>query len=158
MSKFEKRKLIFEWASKHDENHLHLFEENSVFNKRNAIQRITIFADIFENSIYLLLANIQGVDTPIYVGKSKRPFARWKQHISGFESGKATYSKWRGLLVNGNDVLNFDVKLLIVPERKILFPPISDFPITIGAVEYQLVSLISDAFPETLLNSEGNRR
>ena len=158
MSNIEKQKLFDEWASNHSGNCIQLFDKNHEFNKSNAFQRILVFANIFENSVYLLVAKIQEIDIPIYIGKSKEPFARWKQHIAGFESGKASYAKWRSLLLNDNGLFNFDVKLMVIPETKILFPPILDFPNTIGAVEYQLVSLISDAYPETLLNSEGNRR
>ena len=158
MSKIEKQRLFDKWTFTHTENCVQLFDKHIEFNKSNAIQRIMVFANISENSIYVLIAKIQGIDIPIYVGKSKDPFARWKQHILGIESGKASYAKWRRLLLDDNDTFNFDVKLVVVPETKVLFPPILGFPVTIGAIEYQLVSLISDAYPDTLLNSEGNRR
>ena len=45
-----------------------------------------------------------------------------------------------------------DLTLLVVPVAAITRPPIPGFPVTLGAVEYQLVGLVQDAHPGRLLN------
>ncbi|WP_375790304.1 hypothetical protein [Paenibacillus agricola] len=92
-----------------------------------------------------------------YIGKSKTPVRRWNSHIKNLNIGKSSYSKWKIYLLDNNRA-NYDCILMVIPEVAISEPPIKGFPKTIGSIEYQLVSLASDAYPDTLLNKEGNRR
>jgi hypothetical protein len=107
--------------------------------------------------IYLLCIKNELDFIPIYIGKSKTPENRWRSHIKNLHIGKGSYAKWKSYLLE-NDRAKQDCMLMVVPEVAIVKPPINDFPKTIGSIEYQLVSLASDAHPVTLLNHEGNRR
>ncbi|MDR7236526.1 hypothetical protein [Neobacillus drentensis] len=70
---------------------------------------------------------------------------------------KGSYLEWKNLLIDELDIAKHALILLIIPDNEIVTPPIPNFPKTVGSVEYQLVSLVSDAYPDTLLNNEGNR-
>ncbi|WP_207953338.1 GIY-YIG nuclease family protein [Paenibacillus agricola] len=107
--------------------------------------------------IYLLCVKDERNYIPIYIGKSKTPVTRWNSHIKNLNIGKSSYSKWKIYLLDNNRA-NYDCILMVIPEVAISEPPIKGFPKTIGSIEYQLVSLASDAYPDTLLNKEGNRR
>jgi hypothetical protein len=111
-----------------------------------------------ESECIYLLCIINELDyVPIYIGKSKTPANRWRSHIKNLFDGKASYARWKSFLLE-NDVAKHNCLLIVVPVIAISEPPISGFPKTIGSIEYQLVSLASDAYPDTLLNHEGNRR
>jgi hypothetical protein len=107
--------------------------------------------------IYILYINDDSGRVPAYIGKSNEPVKRWRSHIMKLMEGKHSYNKWKSLILE-NEIAKFDCELLVVPDVAISEPPIKGFPKTIGSIEYQLVSLASDAFPDTLLNHEGNRR
>ncbi|CAG7658373.1 GIY-YIG nuclease family protein [Paenibacillus allorhizosphaerae] len=112
----------------------------------------------FSDSIYVLRMKTNDGFIPIYIGRSNSPVSRWKSHLDGLKKGKALYKRWRHLLLDSSDCLKQTLELIIILDREITAPPIPSFPCTIGSVEYQLVSLASDAYPDFLLNHEGNRR
>jgi hypothetical protein len=107
--------------------------------------------------IYLLCINVEQDIIPIYIGKSITPVTRWRSHIKNLQVGNNSYGEWRNKLFD-NQSMKYDCILMVVPDIFILEPPIIGFPKTIGSVEYQLIGLTSDAYPDTLLNNEGNRR
>ena len=85
---------------------------------------------------------------------------RWNQghlkKLNKVRKGKSTgsYVKWVELL----DKVDMSPFILCIQEDDVSFPPIPGFPITIGAIEYQLISLAADSFSEYLLNQEGAAR
>jgi hypothetical protein len=93
---------------------------------------------------------------PVYVGKSNNPLKRWEDHINGLKEGTGHYSKWRETLLEDGKA-KFDISLSLIPASIISRPPIPEFPTTIGSVEYQLVELVSESYPETSLNVEGKQ-
>jgi hypothetical protein len=160
---FEKKKqLLNDW--------LNIFKENSKIefaaqgqnvNMDLILEGIRCHCAKFNGSgeyIYLLCVSKGKETIPVYIGKSVNPSSRWRSHISKLLEGKGSYSHWKNLLIREDDIANQSLILLIIPENRIENPPIPNFPTTVGSVEYQLVSLVSDAYPETLLNKEGNRR
>ena len=56
------------------------------------------------------------------------------------------------------NLINCTVYLMCVNQENIKFPPIPGFPVSVGSIEYQLISLAADAFDSSLLNSEGVAR
>lgn len=128
----------------------------------NAIQmkiknKVTNY-EVFNNSIYMLLIELDRAYVPVYIGKSKNPLIRWNSHIKSLINGKGSYQRWRSLLLAEDETVKYPAFLVIIPDQKINSPVIPGFPSTVGAVEYQLISLASDVYPEYLLNLEGNRR
>ena len=126
-------------------------------NRKLSLERISIVTSKIPNEplIYVLNAKIGKKMVPVYVGKTNTgktntPLKRWNQHLMGLESGIGHYSKWRNLLVE-NGKAKVDTALSLIPSSTITKPPIPNLPLTVGAVEYQLVDLISKCFPETSL-------
>jgi hypothetical protein len=111
-------------------------------------------------SVYVLLADIDGEVTPVYIGKADRstPGVRWQLHLAGWVRGTGSYARWRVALLDAEGRVRYKLTLLVVPAVAIVSPPLPGFPTTIGSVEYQLVGLAADAFPGRLLNSEGQGR
>lgn len=96
---------------------------------------------------------------PVYVGKAANPWKRWNTgHLQGLRQAYRTntgrYTSWLKLFDQHPEPLH----LICLHETEILFPPLPEFPSGVGAVEYQLISLAADAYPETLLNNEGVAR
>ena len=95
-----------------------------------------------------------------YVGKSADPWARWSGgHLRNLRlaakgAKRSAYARWVRLFESADKT----VHLVCVGERGIGFPPIPRFPGNVGSVEYQLVSLAHDCYPEYLLNREGVAR
>jgi len=114
--------------------------------------------EAFSDSIYVLRIRSKDEWVPVYIGRSSSPVSRWKSHLAGLLKGTGLYGRWRTLLLNNDNCALQDIELLIFLDSYIVQPPIPAFPSTIGSVEYQLVSLASDTYPDTLLNHEGNRR
>jgi hypothetical protein len=110
------------------------------------------------SSIYVLFAVEDAGPVPVYVGKSGDPQTRWRAHISGLTAGSGLYARWRRALLDPDGRAATDLVLLVVPETAITRAPIPGFPLTVGAVEYQLVGLAGDAYPGRLLNGEGQER
>ena len=110
------------------------------------------------SSVYVLLAETVEGPVPVYIGKADSPLRRWRQHLEGWCLGTRSYAKWREVLLDPDGLARDDLTLLIVPATSIDRPPIPGFPMTIGAVEYQLVGLAEGAYPGRLLNDEGRGR
>lgn len=96
---------------------------------------------------------------PVYVGKAANPWKRWNTgHLAALRQAYRTnigrYTRWIALFEQHPETLY----LMCLHESHIQFPPLPDFPLGVGAVEYQLISLAADAYPETLLNDEGVAR
>lgn len=97
---------------------------------------------------------------PIYIGKTSSLLKRWvnghvkKLQESYINGSNNLYKKWIANLVDCKE----KVFLGCIHESKVKYPPIPNFPQTIGAVEYQLISLAQDAYPNKLLNKEGVSR
>lgn len=95
-----------------------------------------------------------------YVGKSAGPWARWsgghlrKLRAAAKVAKRSAYASWVRLFESSDETMH----LVCVGEGRIEFPPIPGFPGTVGSVEYQLVSLAYDCFPDVLLNREGVAR
>ncbi|NUU56917.1 hypothetical protein HP548_22810 [Paenibacillus taichungensis] len=62
------------------------------------------------------------------------------------------YKEWRTLLLDDAGIFKYKVGLFIVADSVLSHLPIPGFPCTIGSVEYQHMSLISDTYPNGLLN------
>jgi hypothetical protein len=160
---FEKKKqLLNDWLNIFKENFkIEFAAQGQKVNKDLILERIRCHCTKFNGSreyIYLLCVSTSQETIPVYIGKSVNPTSRWRGHISKLLEGKGSYSHWKNLLIREDDIATQSLILLIIPENRIENPPIPNFPTTVGSVEYQLVSLVSDAYPETLLNKEGNRR
>ena len=109
-------------------------------------------------TIYVLLAETATGSVPAYVGRAADPLARWTQHLAGLERGRGAYARWRRALLDAQGHAVHGLRLLVVPVSEVTAPPLPGFPVTVGALEYQLVGLAVDAYPGRLLNHEGNRR
>jgi hypothetical protein len=160
---FEKKKqLLNDWLNIFNENfNIEFAAQGQKVNKELILERIRSHCAKFNGSaeyIYLLCASTGQKTIPVYIRKTVNPTSRWRSHISKLLKGKGSYFHWKNLLIRENDIATQSLILLIIPESEIVTPPIPNFPSTVGSVEYQLVSLVSDAYPKTLLNKEGNRR
>lgn len=112
-----------------------------------------------EEAIYTLFIKAEeGNFIPVYVGKSNSILTRWKSHLKKLQKGDDSYKRWKSLLIDNDNRAIYDTFVVIILGSHIDKSPLPEFPTTVGSVEYQLVSLVSDAYPEYLLNHEGNRR
>jgi hypothetical protein len=153
----KKRALLAAWwVPLLSDYSIRLFDRHTSFDPSAASLRLATVPAV--SSIYVLLADINGEVTPLYVGKAEDPLARWRQHLDGWMRGSGSYARWREALLDAEERTRYELTLLVVPAEAITFPPIPGFPTTVGSVEYQLVGLASDAFPGHLLNSEGQGR
>jgi hypothetical protein len=160
---FDKKKnLLKEWLGSYIEKYkIEFADEGQPVNNAAIEERIKRHCAKMSDSeeyIYLLCVSTGSEFIPVYIGKSVNPITRWRSHLKKLLEGKESYLRWKKLLLGENDTAKNTLQLLIIPEDEIKNPPIPNFPRTVGSVEYQLVSLVSDAFPDTLLNKEGNRR
>lgn len=105
--------------------------------------------------LYVMELSVGNHYLPLYIGKSNAPAARWRNgHIRQLNrAAKGSYLLWRRLIFK----LSYPISLYVLHESEIQAPPLEGFPCSVGAVEYQLVSLASD-FSAFLLNSEGKAR
>jgi hypothetical protein len=118
-------------------------------------------SDGVEMRLYVVcLGDPEGEAAVAYVGKSADPWARWNGgHLRNLRAAvkgakRSGYASWVRLFESSDETIH----LVCVSESRIEFPPIPRFPKTVGSVEYQLVSLAYDCFPEYLLNREGVAR
>lgn len=161
MTYSDKKMLLDAWLSAHMKAPLiTLLDLGEIVKRQQMLHRIGKLASHLPNEIciYVLLTRIAGLNVPIYVGKSDRLMHRWRSHLNGIQRGSGRYSKWRRLLFDNEGKARYETMLMVVPSSHIEEPPIPGFPKTVGSVEYQLVSLISDAYPNTFLNVEGKPR
>lgn len=152
------------WVKAHkDDNICKLFERTSpnIEVSKSFIEFINS-RKVGIHHIYIMMKkNEQGHLIPLYIGKTKFPKSRWLQgHLKkllAVEKGRinsSNYNKW----LNSLNSTNCTIYLMCVEQKKIKFPPIPGFPISVGSIEYQLISLAADAFDSSLLNSEGVAR
>ncbi|MEH7502927.1 GIY-YIG nuclease family protein [Neobacillus drentensis] len=158
----QKKHLLEEWINFYkDKFRIQFAAEGNRINKKiieDLIERhCTNYSDSNEY-IYLLCMSTDNDTIPVYIGKSLNPYTRWKSHVGKLLEGKGSYLRWKNLLLQDHEIAIHSLILLIIPDNEIVTSPIPNFPKTVGSVEYQLVSLVSDAYPNTLLNREGNRR
>jgi hypothetical protein len=155
----KKRALLKSWwANLLPEHSFRLFEPLEPFDPKVAMTRLATLPAA--PSIYVLLADMDGEVTPVYIGKADRstPGVRWQQHLDDWKRGTGSYARWREALLDREGRVRYALTLLVVPAEAIVRPPLPGFPSTVGSVEYQLVGLAADAFPGRLLNSEGQGR
>jgi hypothetical protein len=157
-----KQELLAMWMMTHgpDRKTL-LIAEGEPFSQVNTVERIcnrVKHQKISEEVLYLLIAVTPDDQVPVYVGRATAVCSRWTKHFSGIQKGKGLYSRWCTLLFTDLMVARYSLILMIIPGSQITSPPIPGFPTTIGAVEYQLVSLMADAYPSMILNHEGRLR
>ena len=153
------RTLLDDWIQKFaDEFSIMLVARSRPLDRKYVLKQLTELVSKLpeKNVIYVLSIKKEG-RVPVYVGKSDDPLIRWKEHLKRLKEGKGHYSKWRQTLFEKNQA-KFDICLSLVPKSRISKPPIPEFPTTIGAVEYQLVELVTENYPGTALNVEGKRR
>lgn len=141
-----------------------------LFTSKNPVYELTMEAEMLlkrkdsqgEMSIYIVCLGDMEDDKlfPVYIGKASSLYKRWKDgHLRGLrkaanEEGESSYNNWVDLFEKMDEKIN----IVCVNQRDILFSPIPQFPTTIGSIEYQLISLATDAFPNYLLNQEGVAR
>jgi hypothetical protein len=106
--------------------------------------------------VYLLGVERGEEFRPLYIGKSNDPKGRWTQgHLRGLRRAQrgegGSYVRWLQTVTQAHP----RPLLICIAENEIQFPPIPGFPVSGGSVEYQLISLVTDAYPGTLLNHEG---
>jgi hypothetical protein len=155
----KKRELLTSWwASFLPDHSCRLFDPLAPLDPEAAMARLARLPTT--PSVYVLLADIDGEATPVYIGKADRstPGVRWQQHLDAWKRGTGSYARWREALLDAQGRVRYALTLLVVPAEAIVSPPLPGFPTTIGSVEYQLVGLAADAFPGRLLNSEGQGR
>lgn len=159
----EKGQLFNRWLLDHAEGNNFL-----LFANRSPLFELTqgakeYFATLEKKGEYLyILCTKSGVNTyiPLYIGKTTSPRNRWLQnHLPKLRNAvhspkKGSYSIWVQTIAE----IKHPIHLICIHENSIKYPPIPDFPLTVGSIEYQLISLANDAFPGQLLNFEGVAR
>jgi hypothetical protein len=157
-----KQVLLDRWLTLFlDEYSFLLFDKDGEVNAKEASTKIktaSLHWKDFDQSLYVLLIRLKSTLVPVYIGKSNNPLNRWQSHIKSLVKGKGSYQRWRSLLLNETGTFKYATFLLIVPDYMIAKPVIPGFPHTVGSIEYQLIGLASDVYPDYLLNLEGNRR
>jgi len=158
-----KQELLAKWMAVYaPDRKLLLLSEGEIFSLVNALERIRNYGDhqkiSDEEVIYILIAITPENEVPVYVGRATSLYNRWKAHLGGIQKGLGLYSQWCSLLFTNSMAARYPLFLIVVPGSQIKLPPISGFPVTVGAVEYQLVSLMADAYPSMTLNHEGRFR
>lgn len=155
-----KKELIDQWLSLFQHSSVQFPPKGTVLSHNLIILEMEklLANQKYSDTIYVLRMKNDNKFIPIYIGRSNTPVKRLKSHLDGLKRGKALYKKWQDLLLDSDGCLMQTLELIVIFDEQIKIPPIPMFPCTIGSVEYQLVSLASDVYPDTLLNREGNRR
>ncbi|TVX99401.1 hypothetical protein [Paenibacillus cremeus] len=155
-----KKELIDHWLALYEHNALHFPPRGTMLDNKSVIQKMErhVANQNYSDSIYILRLLSQHGAIPIYIGRSNSPVSRWKSHLDRLIKGKGLYERWHEILLDANGYLKEDLDLIVILDTELTIPAIPMFPCTVGSIEYQLVSLASDAYPNTLLNHEGNRR
>jgi hypothetical protein len=153
----KKRALLTSWWAELMPDHaVRLFDALAPLDAKTALARLANLPT--SACVYVLLADIGGELTPVYIGKADDALVRWRQHLDGWVRGTGGYARWRRALLDSDGLVRYGLTLLVVPAQAIISPPLPGFPTTVGSVEYQLVGLAADAYPGRLLNSEGQGR
>ncbi|GGR61147.1 hypothetical protein GCM10008959_23820 [Deinococcus seoulensis] len=143
-----KRALLLEWLTTHDAHRVALHDGGKVESVR-ILMRLRAALPNPEESVYILVRR-DAPTMPIYVGRAAQPVSRWKGHLRSLLESTSRADAWRAHFQH-------DLDLYVVPVTAMQGPPIPGFPVTVGAVEAQLISLAQDTSP-ALLNREGVRR
>jgi hypothetical protein len=153
-----KSELLTSWLDQHDDNRVCLAELGQPIDRSAALRSIeTIVARTAGAEwLYIVVAD-EDPPVPLYVGRTTAPLVRWKSHLASLARGAGVYARWRESMLDSQGRARCRLPLVLVADSAIIGPPIPGFPSTVGAVEYQLVSLAGDAYGR-LLNLEGNRR
>lgn len=160
----EKKELLRAWLTAHAPgNSAPLFAARAPSYQltAEAIALLKRRSDSAEMRLYVVcLGDPERGAAVAYVGKSAGPWGRWndghlrKLRAAAKGANRSAYASWVRLFESADETIH----LVCVGESRIQFPPIPRFPKTVGSVEYQLVSLAYDCFPEYLLNREGVAR
>lgn len=157
-----KRDLLDDWMSLYKDQYSIKFvmKGQSIIKEKilEEIEKHYLRHEDSHNFVYLLCISNDENLVPAYIGKSVNPVNRWKSHIDRIQKGTGSYKKWKDILLQKNEIAKYTLLLFVIPEKSIATPPIPNFPTSVGSVEYQLISLVSDVYPSILLNHEGNRR
>lgn len=139
---------------------LQIVSQGEILDRKSVIITLSQVSTSYpqEEFIYMLLIEQNQLLVPVYVGKTNNLSSRWNSHLKELSEGNRLYAKWKELLLGEDTTARYNTYLLLLPGSLIVEPPLEGFPTTVGAVEYQLVSLVSDSYPEFFLNHEGNRR
>ena len=154
-----KREYFEAWLEKHTKYQIRLVDQGSTLHVTEALSRLLPLVEqkASKEFIYILVEERPDGRVPAYIGKSKQPLTRWRSHLQKLQQGLGSYARWRDRLLQ-NDLTLFDLTLYVIGDQQVVSPPIPDFPMTIGAIEYQLIGLAEDAYPFKLLNHEGQSR
>ncbi|GEM_PF-5771668 len=161
LAKDEKCILFKKWFLEHMENNtVPLFISKAPDFKLTIAAENLLKSQLQGNYIYIMYFKKANFDLiPLYVGKTTNLLKRWKGgggHIEKLKKAandalEGTYLNWANRL----EKLEGEIFLFCLDEQNVIFSPIPYFPITIGAIEYQLISLAADVYPGFLLNKEG---
>lgn len=151
-----RKRVLFEtWLEAHREASAPLSLAGEPIDRRRFLARMASLAGQQQDDdyLYLLLERRPSEETPAYIGRAASPMRRWMAHLSGLARGEGTYARWRTrLLREGHETTRFDLEVLVVGESHLLFAPLPGAPLTVTAVEEQLVGLAADAYPLRLLD------
>jgi hypothetical protein len=157
----EKQTLLTSWLRNHTSgNEAPLFQiRHPAFTLTPEAISLLRRPQVSAMALYIVSYSDGEQQVPIYIGKSRNPWQRWERgHLRGLrqavETGGGLYARWCAVF----DQIMQPLLLHCISEDAILAPPIPGFPQTVGSVEYQLISLTADAYPDRLLNSEGVAR
>jgi hypothetical protein len=114
--------------------------------------------DPLSGYIYILLIDNGSERIPVYIGRAKDPIVRWSKHLAGLHSGERSYARWCKVLLTDEGMARYGLNLVVIPISEVKHAPLPNFPISAGAIEYQLIAIAGEAYPGWLLNHEGHRR
>lgn len=157
----QKRDLLNRWLAAHAPGNSVLLFANKAPHYELTVDAIGLLKNLRANvemSLYIVcLGNPEHEAIVAYVGKAANPWRRWQGgHLKKLREVvkrqvNSSYTRWVDLFETTDRM----IYLICIDEREINFSPIPEFPNTVGAIEYQLISLAQDCFPEYLLNQEG---
>lgn len=140
-----KQALLLDWLRAHDAHRIALHDGGPI-KPSQILTRLRAALPSSEESVYVLVHR-DSPAAPVYVGRAAQPVKRWEGHLRGLTQSTPRTDAWR---VHFQEPLD----LYVVPVTAMQGPPIPCFPVTVGAVEAQLISLAQDTNP-ALLNREG---
>ena len=156
--KKKKQELFLDWILKHQEDNTCILFKKTYPELEISTELNEFLRKYKSNTVYIMMNLENNIWQPQYIGKSKNVKKRWMDHINELKNVYLNInnrkSNWRERLIK----IKIPINLLCVEEESIKTPPIPGFPITIGAIESQLISLASDCYDSPLLNYEGVKR
>lgn len=140
--------LLLDWLTTHDAHRVAL-HDGGPMDTLQILTRLCAALPFPEESVYVLVHR-DAPTLPLYIGRAAQPVKRWEAHLRSLTESTPRTDAWR---------MHFQqpLDLYVVPVTAMHGPPIPCFPVTVGAVEAQLISLAQDTSP-ALLNREGVRR